>query len=183
MSLTPRFRFSPRTRGGKPTEGSITTTIKFELPDSLSGPSPSPEALALGRRLIDATRAGENLRKAMQLEMDQEFELDERDMPYSPEERGAAAEAVDQIWEEFSGRLLANLAEGYARRLSRDDLAAAVAFFESDVGRRANEASPLAVSDAAALSEPLFQQARKAMHARFCEKQPKSPHCYDPGAT
>ena len=183
LALTNLFRFTPGTESGKPVESDITTTINFALPTQPAGPPPPKELIELARKLVAVTGAKTDIKQAMENDLNKEFELDEMEDPMPPAERQAAFNAVQEVWAEFSERILTNLAEAYARRLTRSEIEAAIAFYESSLGRRLLSQTPLAYRDARLLSHSLLAEEKKAVHSRFCQKQPSSARCYDPGAT
>ncbi|HEX8233262.1 MAG TPA: energy transducer TonB [Caulobacteraceae bacterium] len=183
LGMTSLFRFSPRIHGGKPVEDSITTTITFSPGERPSGPPPSAEQLSVARRLVEAMDVPAGFKQGFKAYLSQQFEFDERDQPLSPEERKVAAEALEDVWAQYSERMLGNLADALARRLTREEMEAGIAFEESPTGRKLRAQARLASREAGVLSDPLVEEQKRALRARFCEKLRASPRCFNPDAT
>ena len=105
---------------------------------------PSPESLRLGRQMAESGTLATLLPLIQQKETE-ELVAEQKDL--TDADRTKLREAAKQVYDKGRERLMAAEAEAYARRLSVEDLRAAVAFQTSGAGQRARAAMPAIIGD------------------------------------
>ena len=105
---------------------------------------PSPESLRLGRQMAESGTLATLLPLIQQKETE-ELVAEQKDL--TDADRTKLRETAKQVYDKGRERLMAAEAEAYARRLSVEDLRAAVAFQTSGAGQRARTAMPAIIGD------------------------------------
>ena len=110
----------------------------------LAAAQPSPEALALGRKLAETGTLASLLPMIQQKETE---ELVADNPGLSAAEKDRLRATARRVYEKGRKRLMDAEAIAYAKRLSIRDLRAAVSFQSSPAGRRARAAMPGVIGD------------------------------------
>ena len=110
----------------------------------LAAAQPSPEALALGRKLAETGTLASLLPMIQQKEAE---ELVADNPGLSAAEKDRLRATARRVYENGRKRLMDAEALAYAKRLSIRDLRAAVSFQSSPAGRRARAAMPGVIGD------------------------------------
>ena len=110
----------------------------------LAAAQPSPEALALGRKLAETGTLASLLPMIQQKEAE---ELVADNPGLSAAEKDRLRATARRVYEKGRKRLMDAEAIAYAKRLSIRDLRAAVSFQSSPAGRRARAAMPGVIGD------------------------------------
>jgi hypothetical protein len=112
-----------------------------------AAPDPTPEALALGRRLAETGTLAALLPAVVAKERE---ELVAEHPGWSEADKAALRETADKVARMTMERLMNATGRAYARRLSVEDLRVLVAFNEGPAARRWREATPAAVLESMA---------------------------------
>ena len=143
-----------------------------QTPASPAAATPSARALELSHRLIVAMHVNDSFAAMMRSMIPQMVDLQAKRIPgFRPEWRQPLIEATQEAaGEDLMPALLKRAEPIYAQTFTEDELAQAVAFYESPVGqsiiRKSPTITPRLVSDFPALAAGLGQDVM----ARFCKK-------------
>ena len=135
----------------------------------LAAPDPTPEALALGRRLAETGTLAALLPA---ITADEREKLVAKFPELSEAEKALLRATADETGKAQAARLMDAMGRAYAERLPVEDLRALIAFNESPAAQHWRAATPGAVMTAMqAVGDPNYQElARKA----FCAKTGKA---------
>ncbi|MEP9358273.1 DUF2059 domain-containing protein [Sphingomonas sp. KR3-1] len=135
----------------------------------LAAPDPTPEALALGRRLAETGTFSTLIPGVI---ADEREKLVAKFPELSDADKALLRATADETGKAQTDRLMDAIGRGYAATLSIEDLRALVAFNESPAAQRWRAATPAAMMGAMeSVGDPDFQEnARKA----FCKKTGKA---------
>lgn len=129
---------------------------------------PTPEALALGKRLAEAGTLAALLPLKAAAERE---ELVAEHPEWSDADKAALRQAADAEAKAAFDTLTAAIGRGYAEKLSIDELKALVAFNESPVARKARDATPAALISA--MSGLKDYDYKGSVRAAFCTQTGK----------
>jgi hypothetical protein len=135
---------------------------------ALFAQDPSPEALALGKRLAETGTLAAMLPMVI---AEQREELIAEHPEWSDADKAAMRKLADEMAEDGRRRLIAAIGRGYAERLSVADLRVLVVFNEGEAAKRWREATPGAV--AAAMQAFGGVGFKDEARATFCAKTGK----------
>jgi TonB family protein len=173
LSLTADMKFKPKMTCGVAERGEVSIPLNFKLPADpdapFTGPPPSPEAIALARRLVADLglmdmvdqQPNEELTRAM---------FGPEGLSSTAEQRRAYYESVQESWALVRQKIEAALVASYARRMTRLELADAVAFYESPLGRKLVAQDRVARMDTTYAMDALAPQMQRDFKARLCAK-------------
>jgi len=132
-------------------------------------PDPTPEALALGRRLAETGTFASLIPGVV---ADEREKLVARYPELSDADKALLRATADETAKAQIDRLMNAIGRGYAEKLSIEDLRALVAFNDSPAAQHLRAATPEAMMSAMnSVGDPNFQEnARKA----FCAKTGKA---------
>lgn len=135
----------------------------------LAGQDPTPEALALGRRLAETGTFATLIPGVV---ADEREKLVARFPELSDADKALLRATADETSKVQVDRLMDAIGRGYAEKLSLEDLRALVAFNDSPAAQHLRVATPQAMMRAMnSVGDPNFQEnARKA----FCAKTGKA---------
>ena len=179
IEMAPDFAMRPETLDGTPVNGaSVTIPITFATPVRAAvpppvsppndGPTPTPRALALGRRLAAETIAGEQT-SVMLKEATQRMRDNVASTGGSPEQQ-LAIDSFQQATLAAMPALTERYAQFFARSLSERELLQTLVFMESPAGRSWTALEPKAqregLADIASLAQVIIADTRQ----RFCRQ-------------
>jgi TonB family protein len=179
LHLTSLFRMRPRMLNGTPVPGgSVRIPIRFAFPQETdssadtksvdAGPEPSVAALALARRLNEATAAYGQTRASIAEQMKGlRAQLAQSGLT---QEQSLAVDVIEQTANDVADRYLARTTRSYAQAIPEAELAQIAAFLESRAGQLwVKQTAIVSRADFAASQDMSAQVAREA-HARLCAK-------------
>lgn len=130
----------------------------------IAAPDPSPEALALGRRLAETGSIAALLPTIVAKERE---ELVAEHPDWSDTDKAALRATAEQVAKAGTERLMEAIGRAYAEKLSIDDLRALVAFNESPPAQRWRATMPVVMGEALGASKFDFKaDVRKAVCAK-----------------
>jgi hypothetical protein len=134
-----------------------------------AAPDPTPEALALGRRLAEAGTLSALL--PIVVAKDREEVIGEHP-EWSDADKAAFRTTADQVAADGIGKLMDATGRSYARKLNVEELRTLVAFNEGAAAKRWRDAMPAAIVEGmTAIGEFDF---KKNARAAFCAKTGKA---------